>query len=347
MPTPADDEIWMRLALAEARHGIGLTSPNPAVGAVLVKEGHLLGAGWHRKAGQPHAEVEALMNAQSQGIDVLGATAYVTLEPCSTHGRTGPCTAALIQAGVSRVVYGATDPNRHHAGAADTILTQAGLTVTSGVLKQECEEILRPFAKWITTGLPYVIAKAGQTLDGRLTRPPGEPQWITSEASRAHAMGLRVRSDAILIGGETLRMDNPRLTLRGEDVPLDKVQPWRVVVTRSGNLPTHGHLFDDEHRDRTLVLTGDLSFPDILKELASRQITTVLLESGGNLLGQAFAAKAIDEVCWYIAPRICGGGTLAVGGVDFVPGQASVELDHVRHELIGDNVCVQGYPRWD
>lgn len=339
-----DDEKWMRLALAEARNGIGLTSPNPAVGAVLVKDGRLIGQGWHHRVGLPHAEVEALRNAEAQGngAEIRGATAYVTLEPCSTHGRTGACTVALTNAGVSRVVYGATDPNRAHAGAADRILRDAKIEVLSGVLREECEEVLRPFAKWITTGLPYVVAKAGQSLDGRLSRPPGESQWITSEVSRAHAMQLRVQSDAILIGAETLRRDNPRLTLRGDAVPEGKIQPWRVVLTRSGELPQDAGLFTDEFKERTIVLRGDLTFPDILKELAARQITSVLLESGGNLLGQAFAAGTVDEVCWYVAPRICGGGTLAVGGVDFAVGAKSVELEKVRVEVLGSDVCVRG-----
>ena len=339
-----EDEKWMRLALAEARHGIGLTSPNPAVGAVLVKEGRLIGQGWHHRVGLPHAEVEALRNAEANGhgAEIRGATAYVTLEPCSTHGRTGACTVALAKAGVSRVVYGATDPNPGHAGAADRLLQEAGIAVLSGVLREECEEVLRPFAKWITTGLPYVVAKAGQSLDGRLTRPPGESQWITSEVSRAHAMQLRVQSDAILIGAETLRRDNPRLTLRGDAVPEGKIQPWRVVVTRGGDLPKGANLFNDEFKERTLVLEGERCFPEILQELAARGITSVLLECGGNLLGQAFAAGAVDEVCWYIAPRICGGGTMAVGGLDFARGAKSVELEKARVEVLGSNVCVRG-----
>jgi diaminohydroxyphosphoribosylaminopyrimidine deaminase/5-amino-6-(5-phosphoribosylamino)uracil reductase len=341
-----EDTHWMHQALAEARKGVGLTSPNPPVGAVIVKDGQVLGRGWHQKSGGPHAEIEALRDAAVCGSDVRGATAYVTLEPCSTHGRTGACTTALISAGVARVVYGAQDPNLQHAGAADDLLRSAGLKVTGAVLEAECRELIRPFAKWITTGIPYVIAKAGQSLDGRLTRPPGESQWITSEAARAHAMHLRIRSDAILIGAETFRRDNPKLTLRGVGVPPAKIQPWRVVVTRQDALPRAGFLFEDEHRDRTLVLARDQPFPEILAQLAARGCTTVLLESGGNLLSQAFAARAVDEVWWYIAPRICGGGTPSVGGSLTPPLTASVTLAEVGHELIGDNICVHGYPVW-
>jgi diaminohydroxyphosphoribosylaminopyrimidine deaminase/5-amino-6-(5-phosphoribosylamino)uracil reductase len=339
-----DDEIFMRLALEQARLGIGLTSPNPAVGAVLVNQsGEVIGKGWHRKAGSAHAEVEALRDAEAKGEQVRGATAYVTLEPCSTQGRTGACTEALKAAGVKRVVYGAEDPNPHHAGAADRILGEAGIEVMGGVLELECMEILRPFAKWITTGVPYVIAKCGQSLDGRISRPAGESQWITSESSRAHAMGLRVRSDAILIGAETLRRDNPMLTLRGEAIPDGKTQPWRVVVSRQGDVPADAKLFADELKDRSLLLCGDYSFGEILGELAARQITCVLLECGGNLMGQAFAAKAVDEVHWYVAPRICGGDGMSVkGGLP-----ASVKLDRVRHLCLGEDVLISGCPVWE
>lgn len=346
MPS-SDDEYFMTLALAQASRGIGLTHPNPPVGAVLVRDGELIGEGYHRQAGQPHAEIEAMQDAMGKGHDVRGATIYVTLEPCSTRGRTPACTKALIHAGIARVVYALPDPNPRHTGSADKPLRKAGIEVESGLLEEECMRIIRPFAKWITTGLPYVIAKAGQSLDGRLARPHGESQNITSKAAREHAMQLRVRCDAILIGAETLRRDDPRLTLRGDDIPKEKTQPWRVVVTRSGKLPRKSHLFTDEHKKRTVVLKGERSFEDILRELARRGITCVLLEGGGNLLGQAFGAKLVDECFWYVAPRICGGGTMAVGGAEFPPDAASVELSDVWHETIGDNLLVHGYPVWE
>ncbi len=329
-----------------AARGIGLTSPNPPVGAVLVKGGKLIGEGFHRKAGGPHAEIEALRDAKKKGHSTRGASAYVTLEPCSTHGRTPPCTTALIEAGIVSVTYGAKDPNPAHAGAADKLLRAAGIDVEGGVLREECQRLLGPFTKWITQGLPYVIAKSGQSLDGRITRPPGESSWITSEAARDHAMQLRVRCDAIIIGAETLRADNPLLTLRGAEIPRGKEQPWRVIVTRTGKLPKKAHVFTDKFKDRTVVLRGDYEFTDILRELAHREISTVLLEGGGTLMGQAFAARAVDEVCWYIAPRICGGGVMSVGGAAFPPSAMSVELTDVWHETIGDNLCIQGYPVW-
>ncbi|SKA96181.1 diaminohydroxyphosphoribosylaminopyrimidine deaminase [Prosthecobacter debontii] len=342
MPTidSETDSHWMSLALEQARQGVGFTSPNPAVGAVIVSGGEMIGQGYHRKAGQPHAEIEALRDAQKRAPDqIAGATIYVTLEPCSTQGRTGACTVAIQSAGIQRVVWGADDPNPAHAGRAQELLEAVGVTVTRGVLREACEDLLRPFAKWITTGLPYVIAKAGQSLDGRITRPAGEGQWITSEAARAHSQGLRARVDAILIGAETLRRDNPRLTLRNGSL---KEQPWRVVLTRGGDLPAESRLFTDEHQMRTLVLR-DLSFKDALKALAAQGITSVLVEGGANVLGQAFREHCVDEVCWYIAPRLCGAGLPVLAGPEWAQ---SVALDKVSILPIGDNVCIAGLPVW-
>ena len=237
-----DDEKFMRLALREARRGIGSTSPNPAVGAVIVRSGRVIAKGWHKRAGQPHAEVEAL-RALKNPAAAKGATIYITLEPCCTHGRTPPCTEALIAAGFARVVLGATDPNPAHAGRAVPILKKAGIRVTCGILAAECEALNVAFNKWGATGMPFVIAKAGMSLDGRLSRPPGEGQWLTSALSRADAMHLRASVDAILIGAGTLRTDNPRLTLRG----VAGRQPLRVVITRSGRIPNDAHLFTDAH----------------------------------------------------------------------------------------------------
>lgn len=342
-PASTPDEAWMRLALAQAAHGVGLTSPNPPVGSVIVAGGRLIGQGYHTKAGQPHAEIEALRDARARHPEKLaGATIYVTLEPCCTHGRTGPCTEAIQAAGIQRVVWGAQDPNPRHLGRAREVLTTAGLEVRTGVLEAECQELIRPFSKWITTGLPYVIAKAGQSLDGRITRPSGEGQWITSPEARAHGRGLRARVDAILVGAGTVRQDNPRLTLRDAGMPEGKEQPWRVVLTRSGDLPPAAHLFTDALKDRTLVLR-DLTLTEALRELGRRGVVSVLVEGGAQVLGQAFREQVVDEVCWYIAPRLCGGGLPCLAGPEFT---ASVELAGVEILPIGDNVCITGRPVW-
>jgi diaminohydroxyphosphoribosylaminopyrimidine deaminase/5-amino-6-(5-phosphoribosylamino)uracil reductase len=339
----SDDARWMRLALEQGLLGVGRTSPNPPVGAVLVADNELIGQGWHHRAGAPHAEIEALSDATARHPQRLrGATIYITLEPCSTHGRTGPCTTALIAAGIQRVVWGSRDPNPHHAGRAETLLRDAGLEVTTGVLAAECDALIRPFAKWVTTGLPWVIAKAATSLDGRLTRPAGEGQWLTSAAARAHGRSLRRQVDAILVGAETVRQDNPQLTLRDEPAN-DRPQPWRVVLSRSGQLPADAQLFTDAHRERTLVLPG----PDLrtaLGELGARGITAVLIEGGGSVLGQAFAQRLVDEVRWYLAPRLCGASTVPALGD--TPWPASVALTDLQVESIGDNLCLSARPLW-
>ena len=311
----------MGLALEEARRGVGLTSPNPNVGAVVVKDGELLGKGWHRRAGGAHAEVEALRAAEAEhGAAALrGATVYVTLEPCSTSGRTPPCTGALIGAGVERVVWGADDPNPRHAGRAGEMLGAAGIEVTRGVLAEACGEVITAFAKFITTGMPWVVAKAGISLDGKLTRPSGEGQWLTSEESRADAMQLRVRADAILVGAETVRVDDPALTVRGAGVPEGKEQPWRVVLTNSGRVPDGSRIFTDEWRERTLVRSGQ-TMEMVLRELAGRGVVTVLVEGGGVVHAQMFAAGLVDEAWIYVAPLLCGGGRPLIAAEAFGEG---------------------------
>lgn len=333
----------MAAALDQAKRGVGMTSPNPPVGAVIVRNDTIIGQGYHRKAGEPHAEVEAIRDAAARFPKLLpGSTLYVTLEPCCTHGRTPPCTEAIKAAKISRVVYGATDPNPKHAGRVEEALHGTKVELVQGVLEEECKEIIRPFTKWITTGIPYVIAKSGQSLDGRITRPPGESQWITSEAARTHGRRLRMRVDAIIVGAETVRRDDPALTLRSGTGGQSKPQPWRVVMTRSGVLPPTAKIFTDEYRDRTLVMRG-LDYPEVLKELGARGVLSVLVEGGGIILGRAFATQMIDEVYWYVAPRFCGGGRPSIAGM---PLPASVGLDPVQVLPIGDNVCFVGRPVW-
>ena len=330
----ADDEKFMRLALREAARGTGRTSPNPAVGAVIVKGGRVVAKGWHRCAGGPHAEIEALRSLKKTGI-ARGATLYVTLEPCCTHGRTPPCTGAIVQAGIARVVVGATDPNPRHAGRGFAILKKAGVAVRSGILAQQCAALNAAFNKWITTRMPLVIAKAGLSLDGRLTRPRGEGAWLTSLQSRADVMRLRAQVDAILVGAGTVRADNPRLTvrsLRNSGVR----QPWRVVLTRSGRLPKDAHLFSDEHRGRTLVFRGK-SLRAVLRALGARGCTSVMIEGGGKLLGAAFDGRLVDHVQFYLAPLLCGGPD-AIGGFGAGSTRESPRLEHVSFRKIGPDI---------
>jgi diaminohydroxyphosphoribosylaminopyrimidine deaminase/5-amino-6-(5-phosphoribosylamino)uracil reductase len=340
------DERFMRAALREAELGVGLTSPNPAVGAVIVRAGRVIGRGYHHRAGSPHAEIEALRSLPSPAR-ARGATIYVTLEPCSTHGRTPPCVDAIIDAGFARVVLGAIDPNPRHAGRGVELLRAAGIEVRTGVLDQECTRLNAPFNKWITTGLPWVIAKAGMTLDGRLTRPPGEGQWITSEESRADANRLRAQVDAILIGANTLRADNPRLTIRDASSRTEKPQPWRVVISRGKlPLPPKAHLFTDEHRERTLVFCGQ-SLRSVLRELAAkRQVTSVLIEGGMQVLGDALDHRLVDEVCFYVAPMVSGGPIAAIGGRGVGAVAEAPMVEDPQYVRIGDDLRLTGRIRY-
>ena len=327
------DEKFMRAALREAARGLGQTSPNPAVGAVIVRGGRVITRGFHQRAGLPHAEIEALRMLKNPVL-ARWATIFVTLEPCSTHGRTPPCVEAIIRAGFARVVIGTVDPNPAHAGRGVGLLRAAGIAVTCGVLENECRELNAGFNQWIVTRMPLVIAKAGMSLDGRLTRPPGEGQWLTSAASRADAMRLRAQVDAILIGAQTLRSDNPRLTIRGVT---GARQPWRVIVTRSGDLPKDAHVFTDAHRDRTLVFRGK-SLRAVLRELGRREITSVLLEGGGRVLGEAFDRRLVDRVQFYVAPLLCGGPVPAVGGRGVGATVEAPLLRNPRYDRIGSDL---------
>ncbi len=330
----------MRMALSEARRGLGNVSPNPAVGAVLVRRGRFLASGYHRASGLPHAEIECLAAAPAGSL--RSATLYVTLEPCSTTGRTPPCTGAIVRAGVGRVVIGATDPNPLHSGRGIQELKAAGIEVMAGVLADECSRLNEAFNKWIVTGKPFVIAKCGMSLDGRLTRSPGEGRWLTSPAARRQAMQLRAQVDAILIGAETLRQDDPRLTTRGMG---GARQPWRVVLSRSGKLPQSAHLFADRFAGRTLVYRRK-SLKAVLTDLGRREITSVLIEGGGDVLGQAFDARLVDKVQFYLAPLLTGGPVLAVGGKGAASTAEGARLGQVEFEKIGRDLCVAGYPSW-
>jgi diaminohydroxyphosphoribosylaminopyrimidine deaminase/5-amino-6-(5-phosphoribosylamino)uracil reductase len=338
MRTHNREAIFMQAALGEARRGLGLTSPNPAVGAVLVIGNRIVARGHHRRAGGPHAEVECL--ARFGRALPKTATMYVTLEPCSTTGRTGPCTTALIDAGLKKLVVGANDPNPNHAGRGIEVLRRAEIDVHAGVLAGECAKLNENYNKWITTGLPFVIAKCGMSLDGRLTAPPHESQWLTSAASRRNAQRLRAQVDAILVGAETIRADNPRLTVRGQ---AGAKQPWRIVLSRSGKLPRQAKIFGDQFRERTLVYRQS-SMANLLRDLGSREITGVLIEGGGEVLGQALDERVIDRVQIYLAPRFTGGATLAFAASGAAATAEALRLRDVRYEIIGPDICITGYP---
>jgi diaminohydroxyphosphoribosylaminopyrimidine deaminase/5-amino-6-(5-phosphoribosylamino)uracil reductase len=336
----AEDERWMRVALRQARKGLGLTSPNPAVGAVLVKGGKLLSQGWHRRAGGPHAEVEALRGLGDTGA-ATGATLYVTLEPCCTHGRTPPCTAAILQAGIARVVVGAVDPNPLHAGRGLEVLQAAGVEVRAQVLDAECAELNRGFFRWITSKRPWVTLKLAVSMDGRISRPPGESRWLSGAEAVRDAHRLRRESDAILIGAGTLRADDPALTVR-HGMGRDKAQPWRVVVTRGGRLPERAQVFTDEARGRTLVYQGK-PWEVVLGELGERYgVQRLLVEGGAEVAGELLEGGWVDEVCFYWTPRICGGGPLGVAGLGAGGLGEALRLEEPEYRVLGRDLRMRG-----
>jgi len=336
--TTERDEQFIRAALNEAKKALGQTSPNPAVGAVLVIDDRIVAKGHHREAGRDHAEIECLRDF---GARVPArATLYVTLEPCSTTGRTAPCTAAIIKAGIKNIVVGATDLNPRHAGKGIVQLRNAGVRVREGILADECVQLNEAFNKWIVTGRSFVIAKCGMSLDGRLTRPARESRWITDAPARRDAHELRARVDAVLVGAETVRVDNPRLTVRSMRRAR---QPWRVVLTRSGKLPQRARLFSDRFASRTLIYRGK-SLAAVLKNLGKRGFTSVLIEGGGELLGQALDARLIDKVQLYLGQILSGGPVIAFPGHGAENTANALRLRRVSYRQIGQSLCITGYP---
>ena len=330
----------MRAALLEARKGLGKTSPNPAVGAVVVCEGKIIARGHHRQSGAPHAEIECL--AKVPRSQLTRSILYATLEPCSTKGRTGACTTAIVQSGIRTVVVGAIDPNPRHRGKGLKILEAAGIQVRQGILADECVALNEAFNKWIVTKRPFVIAKCGMSLDGRLSRPPGELQWLTGAAARQHARGLRAVVDAILVGAETVRKDNPRLTVRGIH---GARQPWRVILTRSGQLPRHARLFTDRYAAQTVVYRRKLLHA-VLDDLGRRQITSVLIEGGGEILSEALDRRLIDKIEIYVGPILSGGPIIAFAGSGAASTAQSARLENVAFTRVGETIWVSGYPKF-
>jgi diaminohydroxyphosphoribosylaminopyrimidine deaminase / 5-amino-6-(5-phosphoribosylamino)uracil reductase len=331
--TKAMDQRFLLRALELAQLGSGLTLPNPRVGAVLVRGGKIIGEGHHQRAGTAHAEVHAVADAKKRGARIEGSTLYVSLEPCSTHGRTPPCTDLIRREKIGRVVFAATDPNPAHAGAGARLLRAAGIEVSSGVLAKEAAALNRDFNWWIVKKRPWVVAKIALSLDGRIVTPPGDDRWLTSPAARQAAHELRWESDAILVGAETARQDNPKLTVR---LPgrRGKIQPWRIVAARSGKLPRDLHLFSDHHRDRTLVFRNQ-PLRKIVADLGAREISHLLIEGGGTILTEAFRAGVVNEVAFFIAPAVMGTAPRALGAL-----KTALPLREVRYQQVGpDLLC--------
>ncbi|MDZ4183551.1 MAG: bifunctional diaminohydroxyphosphoribosylaminopyrimidine deaminase/5-amino-6-(5-phosphoribosylamino)uracil reductase RibD [Desulfuromonadales bacterium] len=358
----SEDERYMRRALELARRAEGRTAPNPAVGAVVVRDNVIVGEGFHPAAGEPHAEIFALRQA---GNTAQGATLYVTLEPCCHCGRTGPCATAVIAAGIVRVVAGCRDPNPRVAGGGFAQLQGAGIEVVSGILEGECRRLIAPFAKHVRTGLPYVTLKAGMTIDGAVATACGESQWITGAESRAAVHHLRDIHDAIMVGIGTVLADNPRLTTRlaqgaGKN-------PLRIIVDSTLRTPSSAALLAEA--GNTLILTsaaasaadverlrseqveilrvaghpGAIDLVDAMRQLGARGIQSILLEGGGRLHHSALHAGIVDRLCIFVAPLLLGGNGLPVfSGPGVSDLKDAFRLRQLQVECYGDDLLLHG-----
>lgn len=359
-----DAERAMRLALDAASTALGRTAPNPAVGCVLLDaHGQLVSVGHHARAGTAHAEVHALAQA---GGRAAGGTAVVTLEPCNHTGRTGPCTEALLAAGIRRVVYGTVDPNPIVAGRGLARLREAGVELVGPVLAEECQRLISGFRTWVLTRRPRVTVKLAASLDGRIATASGESQWITGPAARADVHGFRDRHDAILVGAETVRRDDPALTARLE-APRDAHQPRRLVVTtRPSSLSVSLRLFGPPLAAGTTVavptgadahhlsasgatvwaLPADargVSLEALLDRAGAEGLTSLWVEGGGRLAASLLARRLVDAVVWYVAPRFIGGdGLPALGPLALAALGVAPRLEQVRVTPIGDDLRIEG-----
>ena len=368
---------FMQMALQLAKRGYGATSPNPMVGALLVKGGKIIGRGWHRRAGLPHAEIEALRDAQKRVLHPRGATLYVTLEPCCTHGRTPPCTDAIIAAGIKKVVVGATDPNPKHSGKAFKILRGAGIEVVHGVLNDDCERLNEAFNHWIVRRTPFVTVKAAMTLDGKIATASGESKWISGEKSRAYGMQLRQANDAILVGINTILTDNPSLTFRPIQSPKSKIQSRkqlrRIILDSMARTPLTAKVVGDKFAASTTIIVGKsapkkrvaalakrvnvliaptnsklkaqnskLDLKWLLKKLGSENVTSLLVEGGGEVNASFLLGGFGNRAAFFYAPKILGGrdSKKAVAGEGVLKLKDAIQLRDVQWKKIGEDLLM-------
>lgn len=359
------EEKYMRLALRLALRGAGRTSPNPMVGAVLVRGGRIVATGYHRQAGSDHAEIAALKHA---GEKARGATLYLNLEPCSHYGKTPPCTESLIQAGIRKVVTGMVDPNPLVSGKGIRRLRRAGIRVDVGLLEKECRRLNEAFVKYITRGLPFVLLKLALSLDGRIATATGDSRWITGPASRKVVHHLRGRVDAVIVGIGTVLADNPRLTCRvvgGRD-------PWRVVLDSRLRIPLNARLLSGRNPEKTIVATGTdvtarkvmairdrgaevwslrlrkskIPFDALLKRLARMGLVTVMIEGGAETAAHALREGWLDKAIFFYAPKLIGGdGKPAIESLGVKKIGGSHRMKEVEVKRLGGDILVTGYPR--
>ncbi|MBI3880749.1 MAG: bifunctional diaminohydroxyphosphoribosylaminopyrimidine deaminase/5-amino-6-(5-phosphoribosylamino)uracil reductase RibD [Verrucomicrobia bacterium] len=353
----------MRLALRLARRATGRTSPNPLVGAVLVRRGKIIGRGWHHAAGLPHAEIEALRDAARRGHSPKGATLYVTLEPCCTHGRTPPCTDAIRAAGIAHVAAAATDPNPAHAGRGFKLLCRAGIKVTTGVLTADAARMNEAFNHWIVHRTPFVTVKAAMTLDGKIATAGGDSKWITGERARAEGMKLRHSADAILVGVNTVFADDPALTARG--VQSSKLR--RIILDSRARTPLTAQVLRDKFaalttivvtkaaparrvaalRRRVSVLAaptrgGRVDLRWLLKRLGRDSVTSLLVEGGGEVNGAFLDQRLVQRVAFFYAPKILGGrdARRGIAGIGATKISETVPLREVEWRRLGEDILL-------
>ena len=370
------DIQFMRLALRLARRGLGTTSPNPLVGAVLVKGGKIIGRGWHRRAGLPHAEIEALLDAQKNNFKPRGATLYVTLEPCCSHGRTPPCTDAIISVGIKRVVIGATDPNPKHAGKGFKILQRAGITVVHGILADECAKLNEAFNHWIVQRTPFVTVKAAMTLDGKIATANGESKWITGEKARAHGMKLRQGSDAMLVGINTILADDSSLTARSRksEARSQNKNLRRIILDSQARTPLDAKVVSDGFAVLTTIIVSKdapkkrvaalskrvniiiapsansklkiknskLNLRWLLKKLGAENVTSLLVEGGGEVNASFLLGRLAQRVAFYYAPKILGGhdSRKGVAGDGAKSLSEVIQLHQVEWRKLGEDLLL-------
>lgn len=358
------DKKYMNIALVLAEKGKGFTSPNPLVGAVIVKNEKVIGQGFHQKAGGPHAEVHAI-NSATESVE--GATMYVTLEPCSHYGKTHPCAELIIEKKIKRVVVAATDPNPLVSGNGLKKLKEAGIEVTAGVLEQESMQLNEVFNKYITTKLPFVVMKYAMTLDGKIATETGASKWISSETARKHAHLLRGYLNGIMIGVDTVIKDDPYLTCR---IP-GYLNPTRIILDSRLRIPDQANLLKDQSHAPTILLTtkhapaekikllnnrnievlivpeldGRIDLNQAMKVLGEKGIDSILLEGGGTLNGAALEAKIVDKVNLYVAPKLIGGekaiSPVRGRGVDTI--SEAFNIERTNYQRIGNDLLVEGY----
>jgi diaminohydroxyphosphoribosylaminopyrimidine deaminase / 5-amino-6-(5-phosphoribosylamino)uracil reductase len=361
---PLPHEFWMDRAFRLARQGEGLTRPNPPVGAIAVKKGKVVGEGYHRRAGGSHAEVVALSKA---GKNARGSTLYVTLEPCCTWGRTPPCTDRILSSGVRLVVVSVRDPNPRHSGRGLNLLRRKGIRVIEGVRAEEGRELIAPFAKWIRRRLPYVTLKLAMSVDGKIADRKGDSKWITGPEARKKVQELRRRADGILVGGGTVRNDNPSLLPR----PDGGRRPWRIMISGSGQLPWNSKVLTDTAVNQTIVVVlkrcpaktvrrlkragaevlvapeerGKLSLKALFGWLADRGVLHILCEGGAELAASLIRAELVDEYLFFVSPRLIGGTESigAIGGAGWLLGK-NPELRFVSWERMGRDLMIRALP---